>query len=180
MTGRDDVWDRIVQNIRSLAGLTYVTVGMVFTPENVGDCMDTVMFADSLGVDDIRVIPAAQSGCGLRQLAELPDSVLARHPILRYRVENAKRGRPMRGLSASDSARCRLVLDDMAVAGGYHFPCIIYLREGGEPIGRITNGARAERARWSRDHDTKADPICAGMCLDVCVDYNNTASAVAV
>jgi hypothetical protein len=66
------------------------------------------------------------------------------------------------------------VLDDMAVMGGMHYPCIIYMREGGDPIGKAgTCHVREERAEWSRTHAVQLDPICDRNCLDVCVDYNN-------
>lgn len=75
-----------------------------------------------------------------------------------------------------DCGKCRLALDDMAVAGGWHFPCIIYMREGGAPIGRVGGDIRISRAAWVEKHDAHADPICSSMCLDVCMAYNNKAS----
>jgi hypothetical protein len=72
----------------------------------------------------------------------------------------------------ADTSRCYLVLDDSAVAGGHHYPCIIYLREGGDPIGRVSPGMRIERAEWMKAHNPLEDPICKEMCIDVCVDYN--------
>ena len=79
----------------------------------------------------------------------------------------------MRGIKFKDTHTCWLALDDMAVAGGYHFPCIIYMREQGDPIGRITSDVRKDRLNWLMKHDTYKDPICCNNCLDVCVDYNN-------
>ena len=64
------------------------------------------------------------------------------------------------------------VLDDMAAMGDSHYPCIIYMREGGRPIGKIGTGMRQERQRWYEDHDCTKDTICSGNCLDVCVEYN--------
>jgi hypothetical protein len=61
----------------------------------------------------------------------------------------------------------------MAVAGQFHFPCIIYLREGGNPIGKVGPNMRQERKVWAENHDCHKDPICNRMCLDVCVDYCN-------
>jgi hypothetical protein len=62
----------------------------------------------------------------------------------------------------------------MAVCEGYHYPCIIYLREGGRAIGKITDATiRADREAWFQAHNTHTDPICSKNCLDVCVDYNN-------
>jgi hypothetical protein len=106
----------------------------------------------------------------------LPPGMLDKYPILRYRIGNAVNG--VRGLCESDPRRCRLVLDDSAVAGRYHYPCIIYLREHGNPIGQVGPQMRTERAEWSRTHDVYADPICRENCLDVCVAYNRTAKQI--
>jgi hypothetical protein len=68
--------------------------------------------------------------------------------------------------------KCGLVLDDMAVMGDKHYPCIIYLREDGEPIGTVGENMRQERLEWFRNHDSFKDQICSKNCLDVCCDYN--------
>jgi len=168
-------FDKVVKTIKFLGENTYVSVGMVFTEENVDQCREAVLFADSLGPSDIRVIPSAQFNRALSLLKDLPEEVLSKYPILRYRINHINEGRHIRGISPSDSNRCHLVVDDMASAGGMHFPCIIYLREGGAPIGRIGPGCREERLEWSLNHDTHSDPICKSNCLDCLVDYNNTA-----
>jgi MoaA/NifB/PqqE/SkfB family radical SAM enzyme len=166
-------WEKVVENIRQLAAWTYTTVGVVLTEDNEPKCREIVQFADSLGVADIRVIPAAQRGTTLK-VSSLPPEILAKHPILRYRWDNLSQGRPVRGLAPGDATRCHLVLDDMSVMGGMHYPCIIHMREGGDPIGKAgTRLVRAERAEWSRTHQVQLDPICSRNCLDVCVDYNN-------
>jgi MoaA/NifB/PqqE/SkfB family radical SAM enzyme len=169
-------WDRVVENIRYLSAQTYVTVGMVFTEKNVHDCVNAVLFADSLGVSDIRVIPAAQYNKALSALSALPEDVKAKYRILKYRIDNTRQGFPLRGIAAKDSSACWLALDDMAVAGKYHFPCIIYMREGGEPIGEIGADVREQRKRWADKHDTHKDKICREMCLDVCIAFNNVAA----
>jgi hypothetical protein len=61
----------------------------------------------------------------------------------------------------------------MAVAQGKHFPCIVYMREGGQAIGNINCDMREDRYQWFKNHDTHNDPICQKNCLDVCIDYNN-------
>lgn len=168
-------WQRVTANIRALAKLTYVTVGIVLTDDNVGQVEDIIGCAHDLGVADIRVIPAAQKGETLDMEFVEPEAIAA-HPILAYRMANAWNGVQVRGLGKNDSKRCRLVLDDMAVTGDEHYPCIIYMREGGAAIGRVGETMRRERAAWARKHDTHADSICARNCLDVCRDYNNVAA----
>lgn len=164
-------WEKVVENISEISKLTYTTVGMVFTEETKGTVYDSVMFAHNLGVADIRVIPSAQDDETLEQLSSIPDDILEQHPILKYRVHNARIKRHMRGLSDSDPMHCYLMIDDMAVCGDYHFPCIIYMREQGDPVGKVSSDMRKERMEWIQTHDVRKDPICRKNCLDVCVDY---------
>ena len=166
-------WDKVVENIRSISQLVYVSIGMVFTSKNFDTCVEDVLFVDSLGVSDIRVIPSAQYNKALFKLRELPPEVLEKYPILKYRVNHIRNGVPVRGLQPEDSTKCPLVLDDMAIAGNWHFPCIIYLREGGEAIGDVNPFMREQRKDWYTKHNTHADRICSSNCLDVCRDYNN-------
>jgi len=70
------------------------------------------------------------------------------------------------------TSHCGLVLDDMAVMGDEHYPCIIYMRESGKSIGKVGPNMRQERLDWYRTHDCTKDPICSKNCLDVCVNYN--------
>jgi len=173
MAGRKDSWDVVVKNIKEVSQLIYTTVGMVFTKENIAQAKENVLFADSLGISDIRVVPSAQYNKALKILETLPSEILDKYPILRYRINNVKKGRNVRKMTKEDSGKCWLVLDDAAIAGGYHFPCIIYLREGGNPIGKVGDNMRKERENWMNVHNCWEDKICREMCLDVCIDYNN-------
>lgn len=176
MAGVRAKFDRISENIKELSKLTYVTVGIVINEDNLLTCVNTIMFAHELGVSDIRVIPSAQYNKLLNVVEQIPDYVLEAHPILKYRVDNVKSNRHVRGITENDSKNCWLALDDMAVAGGYHFPCIIYMREQGNPIGKVGVDMRKERLNWVLNHDCSKDPICKKNCLDVCVDYCNKAN----
>lgn len=168
------MWDKVVESIRFLSEQVYVSVGMVFTEDNVNDCVESVLYADSLGVSDIRVIPSAQFNEALSRLAALPEDVLAKYPILQYRIRNIKNGRHVRG-SEKPLTKCWLALDDMAVVDGKHFPCIIHMREQGDPIGPVTDNIREDRVNWIKNHNPNEDPICKANCLDVCIDYCRTA-----
>ena len=173
MAGVAGMWGRVVDNIRLLSSRTYVTVGMVILPITLPSLVENITFANSLGVADIRIISAAQWDKVLSGLQEIPDSILNKHPILKYRVKHSLEQRNVRGIQEEDSNRCRLVVDDSVIAGDWHFPCVIHLREGGEPIGRVGRDMRADRTQWSINHNTHEDSICKQNCLDVCIDYNN-------
>lgn len=166
-------FDKVISNIKQLAKLTYVTVGVVFTQENIGKCIDTIRFADSLGVSDIRIISSAQWNRPISRLKEIEEDILKKHPILKYRVNNFIEGRNVRGIKRTDSHKCHLIMDDSVIAGDYHFPCVIYMREKGKPIGRVNSNMRKERIDFIKKHNCYKDPICRENCLDVCIDYNN-------
>lgn len=174
MAGVNGIWEKVIKSIQYLSARAYTTVGMVFNEHNIHQASETIRFADSLGVSDIRILSSAQYNRALDNLSGI-DDLLAKYPILRYRVNRFRQGKQVRGINDSDSNRCRLVLDDMAVMRGKHYPCIIYLREQGEPIGDMNDDFRIARYKWSKRTDTHKDPICRRNCLDVCVDYNNKA-----
>ena len=170
----EKLFDKITDNIRFLSSRVYTTVGVVLTPSNVDTVGGTIQLAHELGVHDIRIIPSAQwNGKLVDAVSALSEETVACNKILSYRVNNIIDGRHVRGIQPSDSKRCYLPIDDSAVAGTYHFPCVIYLREMGAPIGKVGKEMRAERIAWSHEHNTHADPICKKNCLDVCIDYNN-------
>jgi hypothetical protein len=178
MTGRDHQWKHLTHNTRELSRLVYVTAGMVFNRQNINRAVESVMFAAGLGVADIRVLSSAQFNQAIEALAGLPSDFLARFPVLEYRVNRLRSGMAVRGLRENDCGTCRLAWDDMAVAGDKHYPCIIYMREGGGAIGDIGPTMRQDRARWVDNHNSHQDPICKQNCLDVCVAYNNAAGRI--
>lgn len=175
ISGVANSWNKVIKNIEELSKLTYVTVGVVLTEENISQAKDIIDFAHGLGVADIRVIPSAQYNKNMGSVNEIKQEVLDAHPILKYRMNNLLAGKSVRGLKETDMNRCPLTWDDMAISGNYHFPCIIYMREHGQAIGRTDNleQIRKDRFKWGLYHNTFEDPICRKNCLDVCVQYNN-------
>ena len=171
--GVKGAFEKVANSIRELSKLTYVTVGVVLTPDNIQRMIDTIMFADSLGVSDIRIIPSAQWNKKLDELDGIPQKILDKYPILKYRVQNFMNGLHVRGMHEGDSPMCGIALDDSVIAGGWHFPCIISLREGIAPIGKVGPNMRQERKEWMLTHNCLNDPICRGSCLDCIVQYNN-------
>ena len=173
MAGTNSSYEKILNNIKELSKLTYVTVGVVLTKHNLLEAKNIIRLASSLGVADIRIISAAQWNSEEIKQLDVEDEILEKHPILKYRINNFRKGRNVRGIKESDSHKCPLVLDDMAVLGDYHFPCIIYMRQNGKAIGKTFGNFRQDRMEWYNNHNTQKDSICSRTCLDVCVDYNN-------
>lgn len=172
MAGVSGVWDTVVANIQKLAQHSYTTVGIVVTDETVHDLKNIVEYAATLGVNDIRIISAAQYNKVLDVAQSISPEVYEKYPILKYRINNTMNGVNVRGIDDTDSQKCWIALDDMAVAGDYHYPCIIYMREQGDPIGKVGPNMRKEREEWIKNHNTHNDPICKKNYLECIVQYN--------
>lgn len=166
-------WEKVIDNIEKISEYTYVTVGVVLTPDNIDKTIDTIRFAHSLGVSDIRIISAAQYNKPIPRLHEVEQEILEAHPILKYRIKHFAEGRNVRGMVETDSKKCAILLDDSVIAGDFHFPCVIYMREKGAPVGKVGSNMRKERKEWFDKHDCYKDKICRENCLDVCIDHNN-------
>ena len=171
---RNPYWENVIRNIRELSRLTYVTTSIVLTPENAHYAKEIIRFSSELGVSDIRIVTASHANNDIVEaISGIGSDILNSYPILKYRVQNYLEGRDVRGIREDDAHRCHLVKDDGVVAGKWHYPCGVYLRERGAPIGEINPKMREERIAWFHNHNTYADPICRQYCSDIYVDYNN-------
>ena len=128
-------------------------------------------------VADIKLATATQFEGAIppESLSRVPQALLDRMPVLRYRVTNYRQGRAVRGLvEGRDSHRCLWVQDDIVLTPYGHYPCIVYPREKGAYIGPLNSVAhmRAERLAWAMSRDTFEDPICRRYCMDLFADCN--------
>lgn len=157
--------------IKTLSKITYVTAGIVLDERNQNKSINIIKYATSLGVSDIRIIPSAQ----FNKIESL--GIKTKYPILKYRLNNLKNNISIRGLSDKDCHKCHLVKDDMVILNNYHFPCVIYMREQGEPCGNVYGKSmkeiQEERKLWFEKTNCLEDQICKKNCLDVCRQYNN-------
>ena len=168
--GIDGQWEKVISNIRKLSKISKVFLGLTVGKSNLNDIPEILEFCDSLGVADIKLSTATSYNGEIPRLDEIPQKILDRHAVLRYRVRNFMAGRNVRGLQACDCRKCPLVMDDIIVMGVKHYPCNVYAREGGAPIGEMTEDIRAireQRAEWGLSKDTHVDPICSVNCMDI-------------
>jgi len=125
-------------------------------------------FQHSIGFD----LPPQNNLLSILRLQQLQH--LIKIQVIEPLVELLRRQPRPYGYFLGNFTAFEVAREDMAVAGKYHFPCIIYMREHGDPIGEIGRDTRQQREKWFRETDTKQDRICRENCLDVCIQYNNT------
>lgn len=177
MAGKNIDFKNICNNIKGLSKLCNVTIGVVLNEKNINDVQEIIKFCDGLNPSDIRIIPSAQFNNKLYNF-DIDKKILNKYPILKYRINNIKKNKLVRGLTKKDNNKCPLILDDLAIRGNYHYPCIIKLREGCNPIGEMDYSIRFKRYEYYKEHNVYDDEICRKNCLDVCVDYNNKVKKV--
>lgn len=175
--GKTQVLKRVLATIKLITSMgKAVYIGMTCCSDR-GDkdkMNETIKTVASLNVTDVKIMSLAQEGA-IPDTSWMTKALEEKFPFLSWRAHNFQTGRDVRGLKCGDSCKCALVLDDVTIAGGHHFPCNVYFREGGQPIGK-TGTAEAmlrERAEWYKTHDSLKDPICSTMCMDLLRTYNN-------
>ena len=78
--------------------------------------------------------------------------------------------------------RCVIPLTERTVDGDDYYPCSVYVREGGAPLGPLSDPPEVQRARSTRfvlEGDCLSDPICRRYCLHCTHALNSLANGVA-
>lgn len=113
-------------------------------------------------------------------LSALPAKAM---PLLRRKLETVF-ARDAIGLERAAAAgagnwRCYIPLTERTVDRESYYPCSVYLREGGAPLGPLTDGPEVQRQRsaaFVRDSDCLVDPICHRYCLHCTRSFNQRAN----
>jgi len=171
-TNVDNVFDNVVNNIREISKIAYLTVGVVLNDNNIEHYKEIISFVSNLGVSDIRIMTATSYNKIIK--FDISEDILNKHKILKYRINNFNAGMNMRGSKLSICNKCYLVWDDISLVGDYHFPCAVYAREKGSPIGKVSKNLKEERMNWFKNHDSFKDEICLKYCMDFKCRFNQT------
>lgn len=199
MTGSTRAWSKSIEAVKVVAAArdagaqVRLLVNTVVGTANRAELAGIVKFLLSLGPDDVKLITDVDARDGLpdfpeygavmRELRALIDSLpAARHPLLRRKLKTvfAKDSIGLDPTAASraeaKSWRCYIPLTERTVDGVSYYPCSVYLREGGAPIGSLKEPAaeqRAKSAQWVRENDCRSDAICQRYCLHCTRVFND-------
>ncbi len=170
-----------VQNRHRLAELVRFLLG--FLPDDV-KLITEADLRDGLG--DFPEAPAVRAEIAA-ELSRRPPETL---PLLRRKLETVfapeaiglPSTAPVGGRPGSNDPRwrCYVPLTERTLDIAHYYPCSVYLREGGEPLGSLSDPPDLQRRRsatFVREADCQADPICRRYCLHCTRLFNDRANA---
>jgi MoaA/NifB/PqqE/SkfB family radical SAM enzyme len=195
LTLRGGAWAAAVRAVRELAAMRaagaalFLIVNTVVGLENRARLPEIVRFLFSLGPDDIKLITEVDEK---RTLPDFPDraevaralrELLSGHPasafpLLRRKLDTVFAPDSIGLAGVGDEAgdfRCYIPLTERTVDAQNYYPCSVYLREGGAPLGRIDepqDEQRRKTAAFVRRGDCLRDPICREYCLHCTRTFN--------
>lgn len=200
VAGRRGAWRAAVETVRALAAERrrragfYLVVNTVVRRELRAHLPATVAFLLGLGPDDVKLITEVDDRDGP---GDLPAAAAARagvaallarapagaYPLLRRKLRTVFAPDAI-GLAGEEAApgrpwRCLVPLTERTVDATAYYPCSVYLREGGAPLGPLSDPPAAQRARsaaFVRGSDCLADRICRRYCLHCTRTFNARAN----
>lgn len=200
LAGRAGAWDAAVETLDALSSARqagepfFLIVNTVVTPANQLYLPATLRFFLGFALDDLKLIADVDRREDLGAFPEGPrvraelDALLAglpprAFPLLRRKLRTVFSSDAV-GLDAERSApgkpwRCFIPLTERTVDSEHYYPCSVYLREGGAPLGAVSDRPEVQRARsgaFVRDGDCQADPICRRYCLYCTRTFNSRAN----
>jgi MoaA/NifB/PqqE/SkfB family radical SAM enzyme len=196
LTLRGGAWAAAVRAVKELAALRaagapfFLIVNTVVGRENRAELPAIVRFLLSLGPDDVKLITEVDEKRSLPdfpardEVARALRELLAGHPrsafpLLRRKLDTVFAPDSI-GLDAvppgqDDDFRCYIPLTERTVDALHYYPCSVYLREGGAPLGRVDEPQAAQRAKTAafvERGDCRRDPICREYCLHCTRAFN--------
>jgi molybdenum cofactor biosynthesis enzyme MoaA len=200
LTQRQRAWHATVESARAIAAArdagapVFLILNAVIGRHNQEVVADLVRFLINLRPNDIKLITEVQEKGWLGQFpgateqvaqirAMLADELPEAFPLLRRKLNTVFHAESI-GLEDTSAPegrpwRCYIPLTERTVDARFYYPCSVYLREGGPPLGRIDEPQDLQRQRTAafvRDHDCRSDPICGRYCLHCTRVYNQAAN----
>lgn len=195
-TRRAGAWSKSIETVRALGAARregrpfFLILNTVVTKENRAELDAIVAFLLDLGPDDVKLITEVDAKGELASFAERDRVVRAierrleaaprdRYPLLRMKLSTVFApdaiGLDGEAAPAGKAWRCYVPLTERTVDGVYYYPCSVWLREGGPPLGRVDEDHSVQRrklAAFTARGDCLADAICSRYCLHCTRAFN--------
>lgn len=186
---------RVIDNIKKITELRdqhgadiFLVINACVDSSNLQQLNETLDFLLGLKPNDIKFLVVAQDKQNVMRseddllinklsakLQAYPESAF---PLLRKKIallfDNGATG-----LNDQDCQQlmknCFIPLTERTIDGKHFYPCSIYLRYQGNPLGRITESFEKQQHQtieFVRRHDCRTDPICSQFCTNCCKTFN--------
>jgi pyruvate-formate lyase-activating enzyme len=196
LAGQPGAWAAAVRTLAALGAARaqgapfFLVVNTVAQRASWRRLAETVRFLLRFSPDDVKLITEVDHRVGLgtsldapEVLAELEVLVSALPPgalpLLRRKLATVFApdaiGLESLRAPAGRAWRCHVPLTERTVDARFYYPCSVYVREGGPPLGPVGDPAHVQRQRsaaFVRDADCLSDPICRRYCLHCTRTFN--------
>jgi len=195
IAGVADTFDKVMHTLSGLVWLRenrhpelFIVINACVGKMNLEKIEAVVRFLISLQPNDVKLLVIAEEkefvllGQNEETLMRLRGE-LQRFPddqfiLLRTKIENLFN--PLAtGLHDTETQQtmkhCFVPMTERTIDGQHYYPCSIYVRNYGEPIGSLTDSFAEQQTRvmeFVRRHDCRKDPICREHCTNCCKVFN--------
>jgi MoaA/NifB/PqqE/SkfB family radical SAM enzyme len=188
-----NAWDKTVASIKAIVRArdtafpkTFLCLNACVFPANFADLEQTVAFLVSLNPNDIKLLVVgearefifAQDPAITERLLHLLDPYPGDFLLLRKKIA-ALLDPQASGFSVCKigkvAPRCFVPLTERTFDGQHYYPCSIYLRYYGRPLGTIDEPMEKQEENilnFVRSHPCTEDPICSQHCVSCCKSFN--------
>lgn len=202
IVGRKGCYERVAGSVRELVRLRdeeqediHIILNMCVGYENREKIVEAVKRSIALRPDDVKLIAISNERLGLGAFSDktriierleehLADFPPERFPLLRRKISSVF-SQETYGLEDLTSKKlmqnCFVPLTERVCDAEYYYPCPVYVREGGAPLGRIEEddleAQQRKSVEFSRGTSCLTDPVCLKSCIYCCRKFNQHANA---
>jgi molybdenum cofactor biosynthesis enzyme MoaA len=203
MVSWQGAYQRVLATIRELVRLRdeegkplHLIINMCVGHENQHQLVEFVKRSIALNPDDVKLIPVSWESKHLSQFEERQrttdelDAFLAEFPVQRFPLLRRKLKTVFDeytwGLDDPTSKRlmahCFVPLTERTVDASFYYPCPVYVREGGTPLGSLENDdfqmQQQKTLAFVRGENCPTDPICKQNCINCLKKFNLATNAL--
>jgi MoaA/NifB/PqqE/SkfB family radical SAM enzyme len=202
IVGKKGAYQKVIGNIKSLVQIRderlegtkpFLIINTCVTEINRLNLLDIIKSNIDLGVNDVKLLPMIQnknSVWDLREKNRFTDEINKyllqfsdkTYPLLRNKLETLFSD-DIFGLKDITSQQlmqnCFIPLSERTINSKFYYPCSVYLREGGEPLGEIDEDLAIQRTKVKKfvlGTSCREDPICKESCLNCLKKFNQRAN----
>lgn len=190
-------YQRITGNIKNLVKLRnkknhhpFIIINMCIGYHNRQLLAEYLKTSLELDTDDVKLLAMVQTRANLRdfrthnQVLQNINSYLTgyspdEYPLLRYKLNTifTENGLGLKDITSRQIMRnCFVPLTERTMDTTYYYPCSVYLREDGKPLGRLDEDDLQEQQVKILDFVSQTscrdDTICKEYCINCCKKFN--------